>query len=316
LERTAPEADFMEESMQEESIWKALSEESAAAIEKAGRSIVAVHARRRIPASGIHWKQGIIVTADHGIDREEDITVSLPGGATAAATLAGRDATTDLAILRVENSQLPLPELDDSVALRPGNFVFTIGRTHEGSVRAGVTVVSVAGPAWRTWRGGTFDRTIRLERNLHPNFAGGAGADVQGRVLGMLTPAFSRFGAMLIPASTVERVAAELASKGHIGRGYLGVAMQTVRLPKKLRESLNIFGETAVMVMNVEPESPAEKAGVAIGDVFVSLQGQSVRDTDQLQQFLTGEQIGKSVKATIVRGGALKELAITVGERG
>lgn len=301
--------------MAESLVWRALSNEFAAAIEKAGKGVVAVNARRRIPSSGVMWKPGIVVTADHGLGRDEDISITLPGGATAVATLGGRDATTDLAILRIESSQLALPEIGEAAALKPGNWVLTAGRTFEGGTRGGGALVSVAGPAWRTWRGGMLDQTIRLDRNLHPNFSGGPALDEQGRIVGITTSGLSRIGAVVIPASTVERVVGELAKKGHIGRGYLGVGMQSVRLSRALRESLKISGETGIMIMGVEPGSPADTAGIVMGDVLVAIDGNSVGDTDELQQFLTSEHIGKTLKATLVRAGALKEVAITVGER-
>jgi S1-C subfamily serine protease len=305
----------MEAVMAESSVWGALSNEFAAAIEKAGRGVVAVNARRRIPSSGVLWKPGVIVTADHAVGRDEDISITLPGGATAAATLGGRDATTDLAILKFDTSALAAPEIGDASTLRPGNWLLMAGRTFEGGTRGGGALVSVAGPAWRTWRGGVMDQTIRLDRNLHPNFSGGAALDEQGRVVGINTSGLSRIGAVVIPASTVERVVGELSKKGHIGRGYLGVGMQPVRLSRAIRESLKISGETGIMIMGVEAGSPAEKAGVVMGDVLVAIDGTSVGDTDELQQYLTGEHIGKTLKATVVRASALKEVAITVGER-
>jgi S1-C subfamily serine protease len=307
------------EPMQHESsvsgTWRALSNESASAIEKAGRAVVAVHARRRIPASGVHWRPGIVVTADHTLERDEEITVTLPDGRTAAATLAGRDPTTDLAILKLEGLGLPVAEIGDIAALKVGHWVLAAGRTSEGGARASLALVGVVGPAWRTWRGGQLDHTVRLDRRLHPNFSGGPAVDDQGRVLGINTSALSRYAAVVIPASTVERVSAELEKKGHIGRGYLGVGMQPVRLPRKLRESLKLASETGIMIVGVEPESPAEKAGVTLGDVLVALDASPIRDIDDVQAYLAGERIGKPVKASIIRGGRLVEVVIAVGER-
>src|SRR5436309_5855647 len=154
------------------STWRSLSDESARAIEKAGRAVVAVHARRRIPSSGVHWRPGIVITADHTLERYEEITLTLPDGRTATATLAGRDPSTDLAILRIEDLDLPLPELADISALKVGHWVVAAGRTSEGGERASLALVGVVGPPWRTWRGGLLDHTVRLDRNLHPNFSG------------------------------------------------------------------------------------------------------------------------------------------------
>jgi len=154
-----------------------------------------------------------------------------------------------------------------------------------------------------------------LDRNLHPNFAGGPVVDHQGRVIGISTPALSRYGAVVIPASTVERVTAELEQKGHLGRGYLGVGMIPIGLPKKLRDTVKVSEEVGLMVVGVEPDSPADQAGVTLGDVIVALDASPLRDTDDLQAHLTAERIGKAVKTSIIRGGKLMEVPITVGER-
>ena len=313
--------------MQQESIsrgstgaWAALSQEFSGAVEKAGSAVVAVHGRRRIPSSGVHWRAGIVVTSDQALQRDEDITITLPDGRSVTATLAGRDPSTDLAILKLEgsqseSSQLQLPEVADLSTLKVGHPVLVAGRTSEGGARATLALVGVVAPAWRTWRGGTLDATVRLDRNLHPNFSGGPVIDHQGRVLGISTPALSRYGAVVIPAATVERVTSELEKKGHVGRGYLGMGMVPVRVPRKLRELAKLAHEVGLMVVGVEPDSPADQAGVTLGDLLVALDASPLRDTDDLQAQLTTERIGKPVKASIIRGGALTESIITIGER-
>ncbi|HXJ91552.1 MAG TPA: S1C family serine protease [Terriglobia bacterium] len=310
--------------MQQESTgattWAALSSESASVIERVSRAVVAVHGRRRIPSSGVHWRPGIVVTSSEALQRDEEITVTLPEGRSLAATLAGRDPSTDLAILKLEGSQpetaiLGLPELADLSSLKVGHWVLVAGRTSEGGARAGLALVGVVGPAWRTWRGGTLDATVRLDRNLHPNFSGGPVIDHEGRVIGISTPALSRYGAVVIPAATVERVTSELEKKGHVGRGYLGIGMVPVRVPRKLRESAKLTHEVGLMVVGVESDSPADQAGVTLGDVLLALDASPLRDTDDLQAHLTAERVGKAAKASIIRGGMLVEVNITVGER-
>jgi serine protease DegQ len=305
--------------MQQESsfsnMWRALSNDSAGAIEKAGAAIVAVQAGRRIPASGIHWRPGIIVTADHALERDDEIMVTLPGGSTVTTSLAGRDPSTDLAVLRVEGHGLPLPEIGDTATLKVGHWVLAAGRTAEGGPRASLALVGVVGPAWRSWRGGLLDFTVRLDRNLHPNFSGGAIVNDQGQLLGISTSALSRYAAVVIPVSTIQRVVGELEKNGYIGRGYFGISMQPVRLPRKLRESLKLAGEIGIMVAGVESESPAEKAGVMLGDVLVALDANPVRDIDDLQGYLTLDYIGKPVKVSILRGGVLTDIVIAVGKR-
>jgi S1-C subfamily serine protease len=300
------------------STWRALSNEAASAIEKVAPAVVAVHGRRRIPSAGVHWKPGIIVTADHTIKRDEEIVITLPDGTSANATLAGRDPSTDVAILKIDAAaagKLAAPDFGDLSALKVGHWVLVAARTAEGGPRASFAVVGVVGPAWQTWRGGHLHTTLRLDRPLHPNFSGGPVVANDGGVLGIATSGLSRFGAVVIPAATVDRVTAELEKKGHIGRAFLGIGMAPVHIPRQLRESLKLAQDTGILVMGVEADSPAEKAGVALGDLLLALDGTPLRDTDDVQSSLTGDRIGKPAKASIIRGGALAEIVITVGER-
>jgi S1-C subfamily serine protease len=317
--RTRNIFDSWEESMSQETsatgTWRSLSSDFANSIDRAGRSVVAVHARRRIPSSGVHWRPGIIVTADHTIEHDEDITVTLPDGRNVPATLAGRDSTTDIAILKLDAGDLALAEKSDAATLKTGNLILAAGRTSEGAMRAASALVGVTGPALRTWQGGQLDLTVRLDRRLHPNLSGGPAIDDQGRAFGINTSGLSRLASLVIPASTVDRVSAELEKKGHMGRAYLGVGMQPVRLSAKLQEALKISNEIGVMIASVEADGPAEKAGVMLGDVIVALDGKPLSGLRSVQSFLIGAQIGKTVKASIIRGGVLIETAITIGER-
>jgi S1-C subfamily serine protease len=284
-------------------------------LEGVGRSVVALNARRRIPSTGVVWRSGTIVTANHTLEHEE-ITVTLPDSRTASASLAGRDPGTDLAALRLEGIDLPVAEAGDLSALKTGHLVLAVARTSEGGTRAALAAIGVLGAApLRTWWGGVLDRTVRLDRNLHPNFSGGPVVDDQGRVLGLSTSALSRYAAVVIPASTVNRVIDELMSKGHIARGYLGLGMYPLRLPATLRKPLNLPAESGLMVVAVEPQSPSEKAGLMLGDIVVALDATPVHDTDDVQSYLGSERVGKRVAASVIRGGSLKELSIVVGER-
>ena len=241
--------------------------------------------------------------------------MTLPDGRNLPATLAGRDPTTDIAILKIDAGNLAIVEKADTATLEAGNLLLAAGRTAEGATRASSALVGVTGPALRTWQGGQLDLTVRLDRRLHPNLSGGPAVDDQGRAYGINTSGLSRLASLVIPASTVDRVSAELEKKGHMGRAYLGVGMQPVRLSEKLREALKISNEIGIMVAGVEQEGPAEKAGVMLGDVLVALDGKPLNNLRGVQNFLIGAQIGKPVKASIIRGGALMEVVITVGER-
>ena len=292
-----------------------LSNDLAGAVERAGRATVAVNARQRVPSSGVHWRQGIVVTADHTIERDEDITVTLPDGRTVPATLAGRDPGTDLAVLKVQGAEWPAAEIGDAAALKVGHVVLAVARPGERGLSASVGVVSYLGEAWRTRRGGQIDRFVRPDLTLYPGFSGGPLVDVQGRVLGVNTSGLSRGGALAIPASTVNRVADQLVATGRIARGYLGVGMQPVTVPDALKSKLGLATSGGLVVVSVQPGGPAEQAGALIGDILVALDGKPVADTDDVQALLDPERVGKSIAATVIRGGEVAALTVTVGER-
>ena len=293
----------------------ALSNEMAGAVEHAGGAVVAVNARHRIASSGVYWRQGVVVTADHSVRREEEITVTLPDGHTVPATLAGRDSGTDLAVLELQGGELAPAEIGDASLLKAGHMVLALGRSAEGVLSASLGVISAISSARRPWRGSQTDPLVRLDLVLYPGFSGGPLVDAQGRVTGINTSGLSRSMAFTIPASTVHRVADELLTKGYIARGYLGLGMQPVRLPDALQAKLKLAANSGVIVFSVEPDGPAERAGMLIGDVLVALGGTAVRDTNDLQAMLGAESVGKTLGASIIRGGNLAELPITVGER-
>jgi S1-C subfamily serine protease len=292
----------------------ALSDDLAAAVDRAGRSVVAVHARRRIPSSGVVWRPGVVVATSHTITRDEDITVSLGDSRTASATLAGRDEATDLAILRTDPAGLLPAEPADAGALRAGNLVLAIGRPGP-ALTASLGVVSAVGAEWRTWQGGRIDRFVRLDLSIYDGFSGGPLVEAGGRVLGINTSGLARGMPLTIPGTTVDRVADQILAGGHTGRGYLGLASQAVRLPEALRHELQLSGDHGLVVVNVEPGGPAERGGVLLGDILIALDGSPVSDPRDVLAALTPDRVGHSIKARVLRGGQPTEVSITVGER-
>lgn len=291
-----------------------LSNDLASAVELAGSAVVAVNARRRIPSSGVHWRPGVIVTADQTVKRDEEITLTLPDGRIVPATLAGRDSSTDLAILKLQDIDLPTAEIGDVSSLKVGHVVLAVARPGENGLSASMGVVSALGGSWRTWGGGQIDQFVRLDLSLYPGFSGGPLVDAAGRIMGINTSG-PRNIVLTIPASTVNRVVNQLLEKGSITRGYLGVGMQPVCLPDTLKNALNLASNNGVIVVSIESEGPSEKAGVLIGDVLIALDGEPVRDTNDVLTTLSTESVGKTISANIVRGGALVEVPIVVGER-
>jgi len=297
----------------------ALSLELAATAERAGRSVVAVNARWRNASSGVIWRNGVIVTADHTIRREEEIRVTLPDGRSAAAELAGRDPGTDVAVLKVELADAPIARPSAPDSIKTGNLALAIGRSEQTGVNAAMGVVSNASGPWHTWRGGKLDRFLRLDIGLYPGISGAAVVDAEGKLIGVATAGLSRTSLLAIPAATIDRVTDELLRQGHIARGYLGVGLQPIPLPEHLRTKLKSakggLAEGGLIVLSVEPDGPAGQAGVLIGDVLVTLDGTSVMGTDDVQEFLSGDRVGKELTASLLRGGDLIERTITVAER-
>lgn len=297
----------------ESSALGALSHDLAASIAQAGRSIVAVNGRRRFSSSGVHWQPGIIVTSDHAVRREEELTVTLPDGSTVAATLVGRDGGTDLAVLRLESADFATAEIGDTALLQVGNVVLAIARSAESGVNASMGVVSALGGSWRSWHGGRIDQFVRPDLTLYPGFSGGALVDIQGCVVGINTSG-PRHMVLTIPVTTVNRVVGQLLQGGRVARGYLGLGMQPVRLPESLKRLLNLPGG-GVIVVSVEAEGPGDRAGVLIGDILVALAGQPINDVQDVLAMLDPDRVNQPLPTQIVRGGTAIELTITVGER-
>ena len=287
-----------------------LSNDLAAAVDRAAPAVVAVHARRRLPSTGIHWRPGIVVTAEHTVRTTEDITVTMADGRSLPAELAGRDPGTDLAVLRVADAGSVVATPGDDAALKVGHMVLALGY----GPRASWGVISALGPRWRSWRGGDIDRLVRLDLVLYPGFSGGPLVDAAGRVVGLNTSALARETRLALPATMVARVADELLRKGHVSRGYLGLGMQPVRLPEPLRAQLGL-GAGGLIVVMVEPSGPAAQRGVLLGDVLVALDGEAVGDLDDVQARLGSDRVGTEIRAVVLRGGVRAELRITVGEQ-
>jgi len=294
--------------------WTAVSNELAQATEQAGAHAVAVHSEARGSSSGVIWRPGVIVTSEHALRRDEEIQVTLPGGKVASAKLAGRDRSTDLAVLKCPEATAAAP-LGDSLSLKVGNVALVVGRTRASGPVAALAFVSLAVQERRLWGGSTLAPYLRLDVALQRTGVGGAVVDPSGRILGIATPRFAPGGAVALPVATVNRVVDELLEKGRIPRGYLGVGLQPVRLPENLRQVLQREGKTAAMVLEVEANGPAHKAGVVIGDILVALEGKPVMRLEDVQAHLHGENIGKAISAEFLRGGEKRTANVVVGER-
>lgn len=281
------------------------SESLAATVERAGKSVVAVHARPRFSSAGVIWRPGVIVTAEHTVRRDEEIKVTLADGSERAAKLAGSDAGTDIAVLRLAE---PAGEVStrSSTEVRPGHLALAIGRSENSGVNATLGIISAVSGAWRTWRGGRLDQYIRLDLTMYPASSGAAVIDTSGGVIGIATAGLSRIAGLAIPASTIDRVTDEILSRGRVARGYLGVGLQPVAIEDH---------QKGLIVLSVERGGPADKAGLLVGDIFVSLAGKAVTDTGDVQNALESAAVGQPIEAGLLRGGQTRQMTITIGER-
>ena len=278
------------------------SNELATAVEHAGRAVVGVNGRRRFGSTGVHWRAGLVVTADHTVEVDEDVTVSTPDGHTLAATVAGRDPAVDLAILKIDAGALSVAEVATDPP-RVGHIVLALGR----GPRASWGVISAIGHGRR--------ELLSLDLTLYPGFSGGPLIDARGRVVGVTTSGAERHLQLAIPAATVDRMVDELLRRGHLPRAYFGVGTQQVQLNDALRQRLGTDQRTAVIVVDVQPDSPAARAGLVIGDVILALGGTRISEPTDLRAVLRPQRVGETLTASVVRGGEPRELRVTVGER-
>jgi S1-C subfamily serine protease len=298
-----------------ENIWAKLSNEIAEASAAAGKSVVAVQGTRHA-SSGIVIAKDAVVAASHAVRRDDEITVITAPGQKLSARVSGRDPSTDLVVLRLQQPiDAPVARWTATTNLRVGELVLALARTRRGHIVASSGILSglISGPM-RTWRGGEIDQFIRPDLNMYSGFSGGPLVNSQGEFLGLNTAGLHRSG-ITVPSTTVQRIAAELLEKGGIQRPYLGLAMQAAALPESLRTRLNLTASEGLLVVHVEPGSPAEKAGILLGDVLITLADEAVADTESAQRVLRAHKAGDTIAAGLVRGGAMITVSVHLEAR-
>ena len=280
-----------------------LSAALAGLVAKAAPGLVSVHSRRS-RSSGFVWRPGLIVTADEALPEDGEVAITLAGGDTVAARLVGRDPSTDVALLRVDRSDLPPVSLAAS-AVATGALALAVG-AEDGTPAAALGVVSrVAGP-WRSLRGGEIDARIELDLRLRQSAEGGLALDAAGQAIGMAVFG-PRRRVLVIPSATIERVAAKLESHGRIPRGYLGLGLQPV--------ALEGGDGSGAMVMSVDPQGPGAAAGIHQGDIIVAWNGEPIRQVQSLLRALGPDSVGQTVTLGLRRGGETKQVPLTIAER-
>lgn len=294
---------------------RTFSHEIESIVQSATSGIVAIKALAHRVSSGVIVGPDLIAAADHAVKREDKIPVFTSTGQELHGRLLGRIPSLDLAIIKTEQSSLtPLPAAEpDSV--KPGGLAVVVGLTLDVGPSVSLGVLGAVGDRRRTWRGGILDQFIRLDVNLYPSQTGSAVVDVQGRLIGLATPALLRHSALAIPVPTLQRFAQELSREGRVRHGYLGIGVQPVAIPSTLQAKVGIQTQAGLIVMLVNPDSPADKAGMQLGDILVSLADRQMSNIDDLQDALLGPDVEKTVPATLIRGGELISLSVTIAER-
>jgi serine protease DegQ len=291
-----------------------LSDALADAAEKAGKATVLVNARRRMPASGIAYESDLILTADHVVEREDDIKVILADGAEISARVAGRDAGSDLAVLKLERAAGAVAEMTKSPA-RLGQIALALGRPSPDGIEASLGTVSAIGGPIRTGRGGMLERYLRTDSISYPGFSGGPLVAADGTVLGLNTSGLANGAAVTVPADIAWQIADTLVKHGRIKRGYLGIRSQTVDIAEASQKALKREQATGLLIVGVENGSPAAKGGLIVGDILVGVAGTPVLHHDELFARLDGDVAGKSTPIDVLRGGQPQTLNILIGEK-
>lgn len=291
--------------------WQSFSNELARASEEAGKSVVSIHGGHRHSGSGVLWRDNIVVTADHLIREDDDIPVTLSSGVNTKATIVGRDAATDLAALKLgDTGDLKPANLGGASDLKIGNYVLALGRSRRGNIVASAGIISGLMGGWRTWQGSEIEQFIRPDLTLYPGFSGGPLIDSRGQVLGINTLGLRRSTPICIPHTAIARVCEELTTRGSVARPYLGIAVRPVQLSDRTREELGLGTPYGVLIIQIEPQGPADQGGMLIGDVLVRAGGESIADSEDLLDLFSKKRIGDELEAYVVRGGKLVTLRI------
>jgi S1-C subfamily serine protease len=288
-----------------------ISNQMADTVETIAPAVVQVQGRRR-PASGVVYANDVVLTMARALGREDGLHVRTADGRTLDAELAGWDPATGLAVLRAPGLGVA-PAAVAEIPARVGHLALAVARSWSNALTASAGVVSVIGGPLPTGRGRSIDQVIRTTAPMHDGFAGGAFADVTGRAIGIATAAEIRGLGVVIPAAIAWKTAAHVLEHGRSKRGYLGLAGQPVSLPDRQRGTDG--REQALLVVGVTPGSPAEAAGLLVGDVMLEFDGHPVDAPDDLLELLTGDRVGTTVPVRVRRGAAIQELTVQVGER-
>ncbi len=288
-----------------------LSTAMSEAVETASVYTVMVNARRRFPATGIAISKDMVLTANHVLEHDEDIQVGLPDGTTLSATVAGRDPGSDLALIKLAEEQgSPMIQSDET---KVGQLVMALGRPSLNGIQASLGIISAKGGKVRTRHGGFLSKHMRTDATPYPGFSGGPLIDTQGKVIGINTSGLGFSSSVVIPIEIASKVADSLEKHGSVKRGYLGIRSQVIDLPNKVK--IDRDQEFGLLVSNVEDDSPADAAGLIVGDILIGFNGQKIENHETLFAVMSGEVVGQATPLEFLRGGKQKVEDVTLTER-
>mgnify|MGYP001051104208 CR=1 FL=1 len=291
-----------------------LSSRLADAVKSASTFTVAIHARRRIPSSGVVWRGGVIVSASHTVRRDGVVRVALPDGESIDATVVGRDAATDLVVLRANDLEVSPATFAAPNSGDVGSLVLAVGRPGR-NVSSSFGIVSAVVDGWRSAQGSRIGQVLRLDLAVYDGFSGGPLVAASGGVIGINNSALARGTAAALPAVVVDRVVDELLSRGHIRRPFVGVAVHPVALNSATVSRHHLTSDSALLVVSVAEGAPADAAGILIGDVITQINGNDVaRPVDLLDAF-SGVADGASISVGLLRGGVPQTVSVTPRDR-
>lgn len=289
-----------------------LSNALAEAVSKASAATVMVDARRRLPASGIVFSPNLILTANHVVERDDEIRITLPNQDQTTGTIAGRDHGSDLALIKLTKGELlPAEITEDEASI--GQLVLALGRPSPNGIQASLGVVSAIGGPVHTRRGSLLEQYIRTDAIPYPGFSGGPLVSASGQIIAINTSGLSHGASLAIPASLAWQTANALAQHGHVRRGYLGIRSQVVPIQDELQEKLGRRQDTGLLLVGIEKNSPASASGLIIGDILVGINKTTIADPDQLLNILMGDIVEKPASLEILRGGQPQIITVKVG---
>lgn len=292
-----------------------LSNDLATAVERAAASVVTVFGRQRMPATGIVWSaDGLIVSASHVVERDEDVHIDTPDGQHLSTSVVGRDPNSDLVLLKLEGVEL-VPAARATNEPKVGQLVLAVGRPGKSGPMASLGVISLIGGGGHEHRRNQLGNFLKTDAAMLPGFSGGPLVDAWGEILGLNSSTLGRGSGFTLPIETIDKIVASLQKHGKVRRGFLGVSAQAVAINDQLAESLGLESRKALVIVGLESGGPAEQQGLYIGDIIVRVGGVPVGSVDQLMEQLSGDVVGETVEIDVVRGGELISKPIVAGER-